>query len=84
MARPQRRRPYRVVFTRPGERRSGTVVTADEATAHQEARVIARDGAVAEVQYVPDTGRAQHPGGLPTLTRGRGPARRRWRAVRSR
>jgi len=47
MARPQRRRPYRVVFTRPGERRSGTVVTADEATAHQEARVIARDGAVA-------------------------------------
>lgn len=31
-------------------------MAADEATAHQEARAIARDGAVAEVQYVPDTG----------------------------
>jgi len=56
MARPRRRRPCRVVFTRPDERRSGTVVTADEATAHQEARAIARDGAVAEVQYVTDAG----------------------------
>ncbi len=56
MAGPRHRRPYRVVFTRPGEQRSGTVVAPDEATAHQEARAIARDGAVAEVQYVPDTG----------------------------
>ncbi len=50
------RRPSRVVFNPPGEQRPGTVVAADSDTAHEEARAIARDGSVAEVQYIAASG----------------------------
>lgn len=45
-------RPYRVVFTRPGEPRRGTIVIASESVACREARAIAEAGGRAEVQYV--------------------------------
>lgn len=47
------RRPYRVVFTAPGaDGRTGTIVAADVESALREARSIALDGGVAQVQFV--------------------------------
>lgn len=45
-------RPYRVVFTRPGEPRRGTIVLTTAPAAHDEARAIAAAGGRAEVHYV--------------------------------
>ncbi len=54
------RRPYRVVFTRPGpagnDPRRATIVAADIAVARREARHIAASGGTAEVHYISDTG----------------------------
>lgn len=56
----QGRRPYRVVFSRPGppgtDRRRGTIVAASFEAARHEARQIAVTGGTAEVHYVSDTG----------------------------
>ena len=56
----QGRRPYRVVFTRPGppgaERRRGTIVAATIEVARLEARQIAVTGGTAEVHHVSETG----------------------------
>jgi len=54
------RRPYRVVFTRPGsapaDGRPGTIVAANIEIARREALHIAFSGGTAEVYYVTDTG----------------------------
>ena len=52
------RRPYRVVFSRPGpagaNRRRGTIVAASIEIARHEAQQIAISGGTAEVHYVTD------------------------------
>ncbi len=50
------RRPYRVVFTRPDQPRTGTIIVAEAHVAHREARTIAREGGTAEVHYVAANG----------------------------
>lgn len=56
------RRPYRVIFTRPGatgavQCRAGTIVAATIHIARREAEHIATTGGTAEVCYVTETGR---------------------------